>query len=99
MVTLNASLVVPILIGALIAFRGLRKGSLSKDGAATAFVVGSTMLGAEVKAFGVTLLVLYFIGSRATRVGQDLKKKYEDGVRVGAGQRDAFQVESIVIAK
>lgn len=92
MAVLNASLVVPILIGALIAFQGLRKRSLSKDGALTAFLVGSTMLGAEVKAFGVTLLVFYFIGSRATRVGKDLKKKYEDSVREGAGQRDAFQV-------
>ncbi|CAG8559679.1 4594_t:CDS:2 [Acaulospora colombiana] len=73
-------------------FQGLRKRSLSKDGALTAFLVGSTMLGAEVKAFGVTLLVFYFIGSRATRIGKDLKKKYEDGVREGSGQRDAFQV-------
>lgn len=37
-------------------------------------------------------LVFYFSGSRATRVGKELKAKLEDAVREGAGQRDAFQV-------
>jgi uncharacterized membrane protein len=84
--------IIPLLIGAGVAWRGLKKGSLSMDGALAAFVVGSTMLSTELRVFGITMLVFYFMGSRATRVGKELKAKLEDGVREGAGQRDAVQV-------
>jgi uncharacterized membrane protein len=83
---------IPLLVGGAVAWRGLKKGSLSMDGALTAFVVGSTMLSTELRVFGITMLVFYFAGSRATRVGKELKAKLEDGVREGAGQRDAVQV-------
>ncbi|KIM31348.1 hypothetical protein M408DRAFT_15135 [Serendipita vermifera MAFF 305830] len=81
-----------VVIGAYIAWSGLKKKSLSKDGAIAAFLVGTLMLSTELRVFGVTLLVFYFIGSRATKVGKALKAKLEDGVREGAGQRDAVQV-------
>lgn len=84
-----------LLFGASVAWNGYRKGSLSKDGALAAFLVGSTMLSTKLRAFGVTLLVFYFIGSRATRVGKSLKAKLEDGVRAEGGQRDAVQVSSL----
>lgn len=83
-----------ILFGASVALNGYKKGSLSKDGALTAFLVGSTMLSTKLRVFGVTLIAFYFIGSRATRVGKALKAKLEDGVRAEGGQRDAFQVGS-----
>jgi uncharacterized membrane protein len=84
--------IIPLLIGAAVAWRGLKKGSLSMDGALAAFFVGSTMLSTELRVFGITMLVFYFTGSRATRVGKELKAKLEDSVREGAGQRDAVQV-------
>ncbi len=81
-----------IVIGAYISWSGLRKKSLSKDGAISAFLVGTTMLSTRLHVFGITLLVFYFTGSRATKVGKGLKAKLEDGIREGAGQRDAIQV-------
>jgi uncharacterized membrane protein len=92
MITLEDVPLIPLLVGATVAWRGLKKGSLSMDGALAAFVVGSTMLSTALRVFGITMLVFYFAGSRATRVGKELKVKLEEGVREGAGQRDAVQV-------
>jgi uncharacterized membrane protein len=81
-----------ISISGYIAWSGFKKKSLSLSGATAAFLIGTTMLSTELRVFGITLLVFYFTGSRATRVGKSLKKKLEDSVREGAGQRNASQV-------
>jgi len=81
-----------ILIGTYIAWSGLKKKSLSPDGAGVAALIGTTMLSTELRVFGITLLVFYFTGSRATKVGKSLKKKLEENVKEGAGERNAFQV-------
>ncbi|EJK55690.1 hypothetical protein THAOC_24547, partial [Thalassiosira oceanica] len=69
---------------------GLRKGSLSKDGAAAAFAVASLSLGTSWRN-GLTLLTFYWTSSRLTRVGSKRKRTLEEGVSEG-GNRGAGQV-------
>lgn len=52
-----------------LALHGYRKGSLSRSGAIAAFCVGYGHLAGPVKVFGITMIVFYLIGSRATKVG------------------------------
>ncbi|CCA69894.1 hypothetical protein PIIN_03834 [Serendipita indica DSM 11827] len=80
-----------LLISAIVTWKGLKDGKLSFDGAVAAFFVGFAMLSTPLHVFGITLLVLYFVGSRATRVGKAHKVKMEEGAKVGLGARDAVQ--------
>lgn len=66
-----------ILVALLLASHGYRKGSLSTSGAIAAFFIGYLTLACPVRAFGVTLLSFYIIGSRATKVGHQIKAKLE----------------------
>lgn len=59
---------VALLLALLLAAHGLRKGSLSQDGAITAFLAGYAHLANPIKLFGVLLIGFYLIGSRATKV-------------------------------
>jgi uncharacterized membrane protein len=56
------------LVATGLAYQGLKSGSLSKDGAAAAWVVGYAHLANPAKLFGVTMIVFYILGSRATKV-------------------------------
>lgn len=60
-------LFIPLVIATLLSVHGLRSRSLSLSGAITAFVVGFSMLAVPVRTIGVTLIVFYLIGSRATK--------------------------------
>lgn len=93
MITFNLSDIplVPTLIATLLAGHGLRKRSLSPSGAAAAFFTGVVMLSPPLKAFGISLIVFYLIGSRATKVGKSRKAKLEEGHQE-AGYRSATQV-------
>lgn len=51
----------------LLSFHGLRKKSLSPSGALMAFVVGVLTMAGGLRVFGVTLIVFYLLGSRATK--------------------------------
>lgn len=64
-------LVIPFLIASALAIHGWRKKSLSPGGAAAAFVVGFLMLAVPLRAFGISLLVFYVTGSRATKCEKD----------------------------
>lgn len=55
-------------ISLLLALHGFRKGSLSPTGAVAAFAAGYGHIANPLKVFGVTLIVFYFLGSRATKV-------------------------------
>ena len=81
----------PLVLALLLSSHGLRKRSLSPSGAAAAFVVGYTMMAVPLIAFGVSLIVFYLTGSRATKVGKALKNKLEEGHQ-DAGYRNAAQV-------
>ncbi|KAH8113179.1 integral membrane protein DUF92-domain-containing protein [Phellopilus nigrolimitatus] len=70
---------------------GLRKKSLSPSGALAAFVVGFVMMSTQVRAFGVSLIVFYLVGSRATKAGKGTKAALEEGHHA-AGYRTASQV-------
>lgn len=72
---------------------GLRKGSLSKNGALTAFFVGYLTLGGGSYAFGTTLIAFFLVGSRATKYGKYQKARLEDGYQE-AGNRNGWQVLS-----
>lgn len=52
-----------------LAGHGYRKGSLAGSGAAAAWVAGYAHLANPIKLFGVTMIVFYLAGSRATKVG------------------------------
>lgn len=97
---------VAFVIAILLASHGFRKGSLSLSGALAAFIVGYLSLANPVKAFGITLIVFYLTGSRATKVGHQIKQlleieSYEIQKQKGkehthksaqGGKRDAWQV-------
>ncbi|KAI0093824.1 integral membrane protein DUF92-domain-containing protein [Irpex rosettiformis] len=91
MVSLNSIPIVPLLLATYLAFSGIRKGSLSPSGGIAAFVVGFAMLSVPLRVFGVSLIVFYLTGSKATKVGKELKAKLEDGHQA-AGYRNATQV-------
>jgi uncharacterized protein (TIGR00297 family) len=69
---------------------GLKKGSLSKSGALSAFIVASLSLATSWRN-GITLLSFYLTSSKLTRVGVKIKGKLEEGVTEG-GERGASQV-------
>ncbi|RPD55335.1 hypothetical protein L226DRAFT_538176 [Lentinus tigrinus ALCF2SS1-7] len=82
---------IPLVLAVFLSVHGLRKRSLSPSGAAAAFAVGYTMMAVPLIAFGVSLIVFYLTGSRATKVGKALKNKLEEGHQE-AGYRNATQV-------
>ncbi|GAW09380.1 integral membrane family protein [Lentinula edodes] len=85
--------IISLLFATLLSAHGLRKKSLSPGGAATAFIVGLLMMAGGVKVFGVSLIVFYLTGSRATKLGKQRKAQLEDGYHE-AGYRSGWQVLS-----
>lgn len=55
-------------IATALGVHGYRKGSLSQSGAIAAFSIGYGHLANPVKLFGATMIGMYLIGSRATKV-------------------------------
>ncbi|KAG6809622.1 hypothetical protein H0H92_015500 [Tricholoma furcatifolium] len=86
-----SDLVIAFSVASLLSIHGLRKKSLSPGGAATAFIVGFLTFAGGLRAFGITLIVFYLLGSRATKHGKDKKRKLEEGY-VDAGCRSGWQV-------
>ena len=83
--------VVPFLVAAYLGYSGTRKKSLSPSGGLAAFVVGFSMMAVPLRTFGVSLIVFYLAGSRATKVGKARKAALEEGHQE-AGYRGAAQV-------
>lgn len=83
--------VIPLLLALGLAIHGLRKKSLSPSGAFAAFTVGLFMMSADSSVFGISLIVFYLTGSRATKVGKALKSHLEEGHQE-AGYRTGWQV-------
>lgn len=81
-----------VVIGGLMARRGVRKGSLSVSGGVAAFVMAVVTWGSGIE-FGVTLIAFYQTGSWLTRVGAKRKMRL-DANNNEHGNRDAFQVLS-----
>lgn len=85
--------VYPTLIALALSLHGLRSRSLAPSGALAAFIVGFGLMSVEVSAFGITLIVFYLIGSRATKYGKERKMALEEGhEHEGGGMRNAWQV-------
>lgn len=91
MVSLASLPTVPLLVATYLAYSGIKKGSLSPSGGIAAFVVGFTMLSVPLRVFGISLIIFYLTGSKATKVGKELKATLEDGHQA-AGYRNATQV-------
>ncbi|KAF9466690.1 integral membrane protein DUF92-domain-containing protein [Collybia nuda] len=75
----------------LLSTHGIRKKSLSLSGGFTAFIVGFGIMAGGLKTFGVSLIVFYLLGSRATKYGKKRKVGYEEGYQE-AGYRSGWQV-------
>jgi len=84
---------VPLFLALSLAAHGLRKGSLAPSGAITAAIVGFAIMAVPLRTFGVSLIVFYLVGSRATKLGKERKAKIEQG-HAEAGYRDGWQVLS-----
>ncbi|KIP04576.1 hypothetical protein PHLGIDRAFT_109362 [Phlebiopsis gigantea 11061_1 CR5-6] len=82
---------IPFLVAAYLGYSGTRKKSLSPSGGLAAFVVGFSMMAVPLRTFGVSLIVFYLAGSRATKVGKARKAALEEGHQE-AGYRGAAQV-------
>jgi len=80
-----------LLASALIARRGLRRGSLAPAGALAAAVLGAVIIFASL-ALGLALLAFYFSGSLLTRRGEHQKAALDADARAGGGRRGALQV-------
>jgi len=81
---------VAVALASGLALGGVKRKSLSTDGAVAAFVVGFSALLASYR-FGFTLLVFYWTSSKLTKFKSDLKRMVEGGYREG-GQRNWRQV-------
>lgn len=91
MALLGSFPLIPFLLATYLGANGVRKRSLSPSGGVAAFVIGFTMMSVPLRAFGVTLIVFYLVGSRATKAGKELKARLEEG-HEEAGYRSATQV-------
>jgi uncharacterized membrane protein len=80
-----------IALAAFLSFHGLRRGSLSPSGAFGAFTIASIMMAVPLRVFGVACIVMYLVGSRATKFGKELKGKLEADHTIG-GYRNIWQV-------
>ncbi len=78
-------------LGVGLARRGLKKRSLSPDGAAAALLACVVILGTS-PTLGAVLFAFYISGTAFTRVGSGRKAAYDLDVKGGGGLRDAWQV-------
>lgn len=78
-------------LATIMAARGRRKSSLSRSGAAAAFLVGFLTWVSSVR-FGATLIIFYLTSTRATRYKAEQKRRIEDGYTSEGGNRSAGQV-------
>ena len=79
-----------LILAKRISASGLRKRSLNKTGAISAFIVASLSLSTSWRN-GITLLTFYWTSSKLTRVGSKIKGKLEEGATEG-GERGTSQV-------
>jgi len=82
---------IEFLLAAYLGISGTRKRSLSPSGGITAFVVGFLMMAVPLRSFGVSLIIFYLVGSKATKVGKEVKARLEEGHQE-AGYRNWEQV-------
>ena len=82
-----------LVLGAGLAFKGYRGGSLDRSGAVGAALVGWGTLYAGVR-FGVVLGAFFFLSSAMTRVGGEIKRRIDENHVPGAtsGGRNWIQV-------
>ena len=82
--------IVPLGLSVFLSIHGWRRRSLSPTGAICAVVIAFIMMAVPLRVFGVSCLVFYLIGSRATKVGKKLKNQLEVG-HESEGYRNGWQ--------
>ncbi|KAH7886648.1 integral membrane protein DUF92-domain-containing protein [Phlebopus sp. FC_14] len=82
---------VPFALATLLSVNGAKSRKLSLSGAATAFVVGFSVMATPVRGIGTSLIVFYLVASQATKYGKRRKAQLEEGFQ-DAGNRTGWQV-------
>ncbi|TCD62511.1 hypothetical protein EIP91_006785 [Steccherinum ochraceum] len=82
---------IEFVLASYLGISGTRKRSLAPSGGIAAFVVGFLMMAVPLRSFGVSLIVFYITGSKATKVGKERKARLEEGHQE-AGYRNWEQV-------
>lgn len=80
-----------ILLCTILSLHGVKKKSLSTDGAIAAFIVGIIIFSHPDITWSLILIGFYLSGSILTKIGAQWKKKYEESYIEG-GQRNSIQV-------
>lgn len=88
--------IIPLGLSVLLSLQGLRRRSLSPSGALCAVVIAFIMMAVPLRVFGVSCIVFYVLGSRATKVGKTLKGRLEVG-HASEGYRNGWQVGSYLL--
>ena len=78
-------------ICSLLSAHGIKKKSLSLDGALAAFILGLIIFSHPDISWSLILIGFYFSGSTLTKYGAKRKKRYEESY-VAGGQRNSIQV-------
>ncbi|KAF8530120.1 integral membrane protein DUF92-domain-containing protein [Hysterangium stoloniferum] len=94
---LNEFPIIPVCLAVLLSAHGLRRRSLSPSGALGAVVTASILMAVRLRAFGVSCIVFYLLGSKATKMGKKLKGELEAG-HEAEGYRNVWQVISNVFS-
>jgi uncharacterized membrane protein len=88
--------IIPLGLSVLLSVQGLRRRSLSPSGSLCAMVIAFIMMAVPLRVFGVSCIVFYLLGSRATKMGKTLKGQLEVG-HVTEGYRNGWQVELLLL--
>lgn len=83
--------IIPLGLSIFFSVQGWRRRSLSPSGSLCALVIAFVMMAVPLRVFGVSCLVFYLLGSRATKVGKTLKNQLEAG-HAAEGYRNGWQV-------
>uniref|UniRef100_A0A0A9BP18 Uncharacterized protein n=1 Tax=Arundo donax TaxID=35708 RepID=A0A0A9BP18_ARUDO len=73
-------------LAAVIAARGVRRRSLDASGGVAGFVVTAVHIACGYR-YGAMLLAFFFTSSKITKIGEDRKRRIEEGFKEG-GQRN-----------
>jgi uncharacterized membrane protein len=87
--------IIPLGLSVFLSVHGWRRRSLSPSGAICAVVAAFVMMAVPLRAFGVSCIVFYLLGSRATKAGKKLKSELEAG-HASEGYRNGWQVRFLL---
>ncbi|XP_027203045.2 transmembrane protein 19 [Dermatophagoides pteronyssinus] len=84
--------VLAILIPSLMAYRGLKRKTIDYTGAIAGMIIGMSVILSSYVGM-VAFITCYLATSKATRIGEDIKRQFEPNFKKG-GQRNWIQIVS-----